>query len=45
MVDEEMREKVSMVRIRLVLSDLSALLRLVNRSVMVVDERAMTVEL
>ena len=45
MVDVEMREKVSMVRIRLVLSDLSALLRLVNRSVMVVDERAMMVEL
>ena len=45
MVDVEMREKVSMVRTRLVLSDLSALLRLVNMSVRVVDERAMMVEL
>ena len=45
MVDVEMREKVSVVRIRLVLSDLSALLRLVNMSVRVVDQRAMMVEL
>ena len=45
MVDAEMREKVNVVRIRLVLSDLSALLRLVNMSVRVVDERATMVEL
>ena len=45
MVDEEMREKVSMVRIRLVLSDVSALLRQVQMSVKMVDERTMMVEL
>ena len=45
MVDEEMREQVSMVRIRLVLSDVSALLRLVQMSVKMVDERTMMVEL
>ena len=45
MVDEEMREKVNMVRIRLVLSDVSALLRLVQMSVKMVDERTMMVEL
>ena len=40
-----MQEKVSMVRIRLVLSNVSALLRLVQMSVKMVDERTMMVEL